>query len=388
MSDERFEDLFDDKKIRAPRLKPGDRIDAVVAGVSGENVFLDIGGKSEGVLDGAEVKTDAGELGVAAGDTISVYYLSTRGGNMQFTTRLGAGQAGLQELEDAFMSGIPVEGRVTAEVKGGFEVLIAGQRAFCPYSQMDVRRVEDPEEYLEKNMQFRIIEFSGQGRNIIVSARALLEEERERRKEKLRESLREGDRVQGTVTSLRDFGAFVDIGGVDGLIPVSELAWGQVDRVDDVLSRGQEVEVAVTRLDWEHDRISLSLRETMENPWDRAAEKYRPGSVHIGRVSRLANFGAFVTLEPGVDGLLHISKLGAGRRINHPREVLEAGQELTVRVESLDKEQNRIALAPEDYEAGEKTPSEEDREKIRRSRSESLGTLGDLFKKEIQKKKE
>lgn len=387
MNNERFEDLFDEKKIRPPKLQPGDRIDAVVAGISGENVFLDIGGKSEGVLNAAEVRNAAGEIAIKTGDTINVFYLSTRGGNMQFTTRLGAGQASMQELEDAFLTGIPVEGRVAREVKGGFEVIVAGQRGFCPYSQMDVRRIEKPEDFLEKNLQFKIIEFSGHGKNIILSARALLEEERERQKETLRESLREGDRVQGTVTSLREFGAFVDIGGIDGLIPISELAWGRVDRVDDILSRGQEVEVAVTQLDWDRDRVSLSLRATLEDPWDRAADRYRPGSVHIGRVSRLTQFGAFVTLEPGIDGLLHISKLGAGRRIHHPREVLEAGQEITVRIEALDKEKNRISLEPEDYEAEEQSAPQETPAKISQSQRKSFGTLGDLLKNQMKKKK-
>ncbi|MDW7773368.1 MAG: 30S ribosomal protein S1 [Desulfobulbaceae bacterium] len=387
MNDERFEDLFNEKKVQAPKLKPGDRIDAVVAGISGENIFLDIGGKSEGVLNAGELRNDRGELEVKPGDTVNVFYLSTRGGNMQFTTRLGSGQTSVQELEDAFLSGIPVEGRVTSEIKGGFEVIVAGQRGFCPYSQMDIRRVEDPDDYLEKVLQFRIIEFSGQGKNIILSARSLIEEEREQQKSKLRKNLKEGDRIKGTVSSLRDFGAFVDIGGIDGLIPVSELAWGQVDRVEDILTRGQQVEAVVSRLDWDHDRITLSLRETLENPWDQAADKFPLGSVHIGRVSRLTTFGAFVTLEPGIDGLLHISKLGAGRRINHPREVLESGQELTVRIEEVDKEKKRISLAPEDYEADEKSTPQEVQQKIKQSQPKSFGTLGDLLKSQLKKKK-
>jgi small subunit ribosomal protein S1 len=306
---------------------------------------------------------------------------------MQFTTRLGAGQTSLQELEDAFLSGIPVEGRVTSEIKGGFAVTIAGQRGFCPYSQMDVRRVESPDDYIEKNMQFKIIEFSGHGKNIILSARALIEEEREQQREALKKSLKEGDLVKGTVTSIRDFGAFVDIGGIDGLIPISELAWGQVDRVEDVLARGQEVEVIARKLDWDKDRISLSLKETLENPWDKAQNKYPAGSVHVGRVSRLSAFGAFITLEPGVDGLLHISKLGDGRKINHPREVLEEGQDITVRIESLDNEKNKISLAPEDFAAEEQSEPQQIQEKIKQSQPKSLGTFGDLLKAKMKEKK-
>lgn len=385
MSDESFADLFQAKTVSRPTMKPGDRIEATVVGISGENIFLDVGAKSEGVLAAAELRNEAGELTVGIGDRVRVYLLPKRGGEMACTTRLGGGQTTPREIEEAFEAGIPVEGKVTAEVKGGFSVTVAGHRCFCPYSQMDIRRVEQADSYLDKTLAFKIMEFGSQGRNIILSARALQEEQRAREREQLKEQLREGVQVSGTVTSVRDFGAFVDIGGVDGLIPISELAWGQTDRVEDVLSLGQQVQVVVKRLDWDRDRISLSLRETTENPWDKAAERYPAGSVHQGRVSRLAAFGAFVTLEAGVDGLLHISRLGAGRRIHHPREVVEVGQELTVKIESVDTTQQRIALVPEDYAPREKTEDTPvppaPREPV------SMGTLGDLLKQQLGKKK-
>ncbi len=385
MSEERFEDLFQEKSVTRDTLQPGDKIDAVVAGISGENIFLDVGGKSEGVIDTAEFRNEDDELTVEVGDTVSVFLIAMRGGTMTFTTRIGSGQAGLEELEEAFRSAIPVEGRVVSEVKGGFQVTVAGQRGFCPYSQMGLRRVEDPDEYLEQTMAFKIIEFGSKGRNIILSARAVMEEERELLKEQLQETLQEGDKVEGTVSSIRDFGAFVDIGGIDGLIPISEIAWGQTDKVEDVLCLGQRVGVVIKRLDWKNDRISLSLKDTLENPWDKVEENYQTGSIHQGRVSRLAAFGAFVNLEPGIDGLLHISKLGSGRRINHPREVLEAGQEITVKIDSVDREQKRISLVPEDYtakEASEKnyTPPPKD------SKPASMGTLGDLLKAQMNNK--
>jgi len=387
MSEERFEDLFREEKIATPKLKPGDRISAKIAGISGDNVFLDIGGKSEGVLSAAELADQEGTISIQPGDSLQVYYLSSRGGSMVFTTKLGSGQASLHELEEAFHSGIPVEGRVSKEIKGGFEVTVAGQRGFCPYSQMDLRRIEDPEEYLGNQYQFKIIEFSGKGRNLILSARAVMEEAREQQRQHLIETLQVGARVKGTVTSLRDFGAFVDIGGVDGLIPISELAWGQVDRVDDVLSRGQEVEVIIRNLDWEKDRISLSLKETLENPWDKVTQKYTVGSIHTGKVSRLAQFGAFVTLEPGVDGLVHISKLGAGRKLHHPREVLEEGQGITVRIDAIDMEQKRISLVPEDYTEEKALPQEKEEVYKPPVENRSLGTFGDLLTGAMRKKK-
>ena len=385
MSDETFADLFQDKPVSRTTLQPGNRVEATVVGISGDNIFLDAGGKSEGILNAAEVRNPDGELTVAVGDRIQVFFLAARSGEMVFTTRLGSGQTSSRELEEAFQSGIPVEGKVTGEVKGGFSVTVAGQRGFCPYSQMDVRKVEQPEEYLDKTFAFKIIEFGGQGRNIILSARAVQEEQRQQERAQLKERLTEGMRVSGTVTSIRDFGAFVDIGGVDGLIPISELAWGQTDKVEDVLSRGQQVEVVIKRLDWDRDRISLSLRETRENPWDKVATEYPVGSVHQGRVSRLTTFGAFITLEPGIDGLLHISKIGAGRRIHHPREVLEAGQELTVKIESIDSDQKRLALTPEDYVA--KEPVEKHVPPPASKEPSSMGTLGDLLKSQMRKKR-
>lgn len=387
MSDETFADLFQAKTVSRKTMQPGDRVEAVIVSISGDNVFLDIGGKSEGIVDAAELRNEAGELTVAPGDHLKVFFLAARSGETLFTTRLGSGRLSSLELEEACRTGIPIEGKVTGEIKGGFSVTMAGQRVFCPYSQMDIRKVENAEEYIDKTFAFKVIEFSNQGKNVIVSSRAVLEEQRALEREQLKEQLTEGMQVSGTVTSLRDFGAFVDIGGVDGLIPISEMAWGQIDRVDDILSQGQQVQVVIKRLDWDKDRISLSLRETMENPWDKALEKYPAGSIHQARVSRLAAFGAFVTLEPGVDGLLHISKLGAGRKIHHPREVLEAGQDLTVKIESVDTIQKRIALAPEDYTAPEHHARDEKPAQQPVSKEPvSMGTLGDIFKAQLKKK--
>jgi small subunit ribosomal protein S1 len=387
MSDETFADLFQAKSVSRPTLQPGSRVEAVVVGISGDNIFLDVGGKSEGVLHASELRNDSGELGIAVGDRVTVFFLAARGGELVFTTRLGSGQSGSRELEEAFQAGIPVEGTVTGEIKGGFSVTVAGQRGFCPYSQMDVRKVEHADEYLDKTLIFKIIEYGNQGKNIILSARAVQEEQRQREREELKARLAEGMQVSGTVTSIRDFGAFVDIGGVDGLIPISELAWGQTDKVEDVLHRGQQVEVIIKRLDWDRDRISLSLRETMANPWDQVLTQYPVGSVHQGMVSRLAAFGAFVTLEPGIDGLLHISKLGAGRRIHHPREVVEAGQELTVKIESIDSAQKRIALTPEDYVAKERPEREQYTPPPVHKEPVSMGTLGDLLTSQMNRKK-
>lgn len=392
MSDS-FAELFqasESKPLR--RLKRGEKIKATIVGTSNESVFLDIGGKSEGVLHATELTNDDNEVTATVGDTLEVYYLQSKNGEQLFTISIGSGK-NAEHLEEAFRSQIPVEGTVNEEIKGGFAITLGGSiRAFCPYSQMGLRRVEDAAaEYLEKQLTFLITRFEENGRNIVVSARAILEMEREEKREKLKETLAEGQTVSGEITSIRDFGAFVDIGGVDGLVPISEIGWSRVENINDYYTVGQKISVIVKKLDWDADRITLSIKETLDDPWDAAVAKLSAGTIVTGTVVRLAPFGAFVNLEAGVDGLVHISKLGKGRRINHPREVLEEGQELEVQVESVDSAEKRISLAPSDYESPE---NDEQKEKnivqdFKKSSKESgggLGTFGDLLQAKLAEK--
>lgn len=381
---------IDSKPIR--RLTPGQKITATIVGMSGESVFLDTGGKSEGILNSSELLDENNELKVAEGDKIDVYFLKASRGEQLFTTTLSSGKD-TSHLEEACRSAIPVEGLVKEEIKGGFEITLGGSvRAFCPYSQMGLRRVEDAAaEYIGQHKTFLITKFEENGRNIVVSARALLEAEREEQRAKLQETLEEGQTVTGTITSIRDFGAFVDIGGVDGLVPISAIGWSRVENINDYYAVGQKVNVVIKKLDWDADRISLSIKETLEDPWEKAAEKLSVGSILTGTVARLAQFGAFVTLEPGVDGLVHISKLGKGRRINHPREVLEEGQELEVQVENVDTVEKRISLTPSDYVSPEEDQNKEKEllttfKKSNKEQPATLGTLGDLLQAKMREK--
>jgi small subunit ribosomal protein S1 len=394
-SSDSFEDLLKAEETKTVRrLTPGQKIKAIVAGISGENIFLDTGGKSEGILDATELMDEEGSITVKIGDTIEVYFISAKRSEMIFTVKIGGGSSAAH-LEEAWRSGIPVEGLVKEEIKGGFEITLGGNvRAFCPYSQMGLRRVEDAAaEYCGNKMPFRISQFEENGRNIVVSARAILEEAREKQKEMLQQTLEEGQTVDGTITSIRDFGAFVDIGGIDGLIPISEIGWSRVENINDHFSVGQLVNVVIKSLDWDKDRISLSLKETLDNPWDSVRNDFPEGSKHIAKVSRLAQFGAFVTLTPGVDGLIHISKLGMGRRLNHPREVLEAGQDIEIVIESIDDAERRISLAPSDYQAPEDAEETERQEysKFAASRKKEkpaeMGSLGALLKAKMAEKK-
>jgi small subunit ribosomal protein S1 len=275
-------------------------------------------------------------------------------------------------------------------VKGGFEVKIGGAtRAFCPYSQMSLKRVDDPAGFVGRHLSFRITDYAENGRNVVLSRRALLEEEQQREKSALREKLKPGMTLEGTVTSLRDFGAFVDIGGIEGLVPMSELAWGRVKHVSDVLSVGQKVQVAIKQLDWEHDKFSLSIKDTLADPWEAAVAIFSEGTYHTGTVSRLAQFGAFVTLPGGIDGLIHISKMGQGKRINHPREVMQEGNVVEVKIDGVDREQRRLALSlagPARAAEEESATMEEFRLKATEG-SGSMGSLGDMLKAKLEKKK-
>lgn len=388
---ESFAELFEQsQKQRTGRLSPGQKISGRVLKVGPEWVFIDTGQKGEGIVDAKEFLDLDGNVTVKEGDTVAAYFLSSSRGEMRFTTRVGGGAAsGNAQLEEAWQAGVPVEGVVEKEIKGGYEIKLAGSvRAFCPFSQVALRRVDNPEALIGTRLAFRITDYSEKGRNIVVSRRVLLEEEQRRLREEAQAALTEGQTVSGTVTSLRDFGAFVDIGGLEGLIPISELGWTRVKAVSDVLAIGQQVKVVVKTIDREKERVSLSLKDTLADPWDQAAQLYPEGSFHSGIVARLAPFGAFVTLGSGVDGLIHISKLGAGKRISHPREVLKEGDSVEVKVEGVDRHNRRISLAL----AGAARAAEEEEATLAEFRRQAgaaptgMGTLGDLLAKARNKK--
>ena len=402
---ERFADLFEQSgKGGGNKLTPGQQVEATVVSIAREWIFIDLGGKSEGVVAKNEFLDGEGNCTVQVGDRVTVYFLAVKKQERLFTTKV-SGSAAAAHLEEAYRSGVPVEGTVEQETKGGFLVKLGGStRAFCPYSQMGLRRVENAEIYLGQRLPFRIMEFREGGKNILLSHRQVLEAEREQRKEELQQSLKVGDRVKGTISSIQKFGAFVDIGGIEGLIPASEIGWGEVRDIHGHLNVGQQVEVVVKNLDWTKERYSFSLKETLPDPWETAAGRFPEGSTHKGIVSRLADFGAFVTLAEGIDGLVHVSQLGAGRKIHHPREVVQPGMEIEVKVESLDVEKHRLSLSvPRPVGSEEKVVARPEKggkkkDAVDDSRGDfkeymaqkpaaakSLGTFADLFKEKVKK---
>ena len=285
-----------------------------------------------------------GNLTVKAGDSIKAYFLSSQNGIKQFTTRISGDKAEKAVMENAYKSEIPIEGIVEKEIKGGYEIKIGDSRAFCPHSHIGLQRIENPESYIGKHLTFKILEYNENGRNILVSNRIILKKEQQNKIEVLKKSLHEDMIVKGTVKSIQSFGAFIDIGGVQALLPISEISRSRVDDIHQSLSLGQEVEVAVMKLDWKNERISVSMKKLLADPWDEAKLKYKPGSDYAGTIARITNFGAFVTLEPGLDGLIHISDFGSETRINHPREVVKTGQNVNVEINDIDIEKKRISL--------------------------------------------
>jgi len=387
--EESFAEMFEKSFVQRARLEPGQMVETVIVKISGDWIFLDLGGKGEGSLDKKEVLDEAGNLTVKEGDRIRAYFLSSQNNEMHFTTKIGSGPGKQGQYEEAWRNKLPVEGMVVKEVKGGFEVKLGGSvRAFCPFSQTGMRRNDNQAEFIGKTLPFNIAEYEEGGRNIVLTRRAILDQEKRSKKEELKKTLQEGAKVRGKVTSIQKFGAFVDIGGVEGLLPVSEIAWTRTENVGDLLSVGQEVEVIIKKLDWEQDRFSFSLKDALPDPWDLVADAFQIGSYHTGTVSRLAAFGAFVTLKEGVDGLIHISKLGAGKRINHPREVVKEGQSVEVQVEAVDRSQRKLSLALAEIRRAEEEEAATVKDYKQQATAEvqNMGTLGDALKKKMEQK--
>jgi small subunit ribosomal protein S1 len=375
---------------REKRLAVGDVVRGRVIAVGATTAFVAVGGKAEAAIDVSEFRDPStGAVALAVGDELEATIVDdgTRSGSIVLKRVAGRGGHVPGELEQAFENGIPVEGLVTGENKGGFDVQLGSVRAFCPASQIDRRR-GDAAAYVGQRLRFRITKIEKGGRNLVVSRRQLLEEEAAAVADVTWAELREGAIVSGTVTSLRDFGAFVDIGGVEALIHVSELGHARVSNPADVLAVGQQVEAQVVKLergDGGRGRVGLSLRALAPDPWTTVRDRFAPGSHHRGIVRRLEQFGAFVELAPGIDGLVHVSRIVLDRRISHPRRVVEIGQEVDVTVVEVDPGKRRIGLsmvergrqAKDAAEVEERRETEEHLAKP--GEHQSMGTLADLL---------
>jgi small subunit ribosomal protein S1 len=339
---EDFAAMFE-ASLQLKRFDRGQTLEGRIVGIGQDVAFVDIGGKGEATIELAELKDADGDLEVAVGDRIQATVVSTVGG-VTLSRRLVRGAATARQLEDAFHSGLPVEGKVESSVKGGYEVRIAGQRAFCPFSQMDIRRtdnaVHDGQVY-----QFRIIEYKEGGQTIVVSRRALLEAEQQANAAEVRRSIVAGAVLTGRVASVREFGAFVDLGGgVQGLLHVSEMGWSRVSDPTKIVQPGDEITVKILRVDDDTQKIALGLKQLMADPWSTVEGRYEVGQVHAGRVTRVAEFGAFVELEPGIEALAHASTFAPTGRPQGWSTLVAVGMTAPFEIFSIDLEKKRIGV--------------------------------------------
>ncbi len=344
MSDPEEEDFaaMFEASLQTKQLEKGELVEGTIVSIGPEVALVDVGGKGEAVLNIDEVKNAEGQIEVSVGDRIQAMVLSTSGG-ITLSRRLAGAAASDRQFEDAFHSGLPVEGKVEREVKGGYEVRLGRNRAFCPISQIDVRGA-DAIPHAGNLYQFRIIEYKDGGKNIVISRRVLLEEEQQANAAAVREKIVPGAVLPGRVTSIRDFGAFVDLGaGVQGLLHVSEMSWSRVSSPSEIVKPGEEITVKVLRVD-DKQKIALGLKQLSADPWSKVGESYAVGQQRSGRVTRVAEFGAFVELEPGIEGLAHASTFAPTLSGGWSSQV-SPGMSGTFEVLSIDLDQKRIGVA-------------------------------------------
>jgi small subunit ribosomal protein S1 len=325
------------ERERGQESQPGIRTGKVI-GVRGKSVFVDLGGKSEGVL---AVDQFQGQL-PAPGSSIEV--LVDRFDRDEGVQLLRLKGAAIQADWETLRKGMIVEARVTKTVKGGLEVDVDGIRGFLPISQIELGRVDDASTYVNQKFKAIVTEARARERNLVISRRELLEREREELRERTWATLAEGQVCAGVVRSIKGFGAFVDIGGVDGLLPIGEMSWSRIAKVDDLLKTGDQVTVKVLKIDRIARKLTLGLKQLTPSPWETAAVKYHRGTLVTGRVSKIMDFGAFVEIEPGIEGLIHISELSPNR-VRRVGDIVKAGQEVEVRILKVEPEERRIALS-------------------------------------------
>ena len=348
-----FEDISDEQMNQMidgtlTEFDEGDLVDGTVVKIEHDEVLVDIGFKSEGVIPVRELSirkdADPSEI-VNLGDKIEALVLQKedKDGRLILSKKRAEYESAWISVEEKFKAGETVTGEVIEVVKGGL-ILDIGLRGFLPASLVDLRRVKDLDAYLGTELEARVIEMDRNRNNVVLSRRVLLEEGRKNERAEILSRLSKGMRLKGTVSSVVDFGAFVDLGGIDGLVHISELSWSHVNHPSEVVKVGQEVEVQVLDVDLQRERISLGLKQTTPDPWIKLVENYPVGSIQDGKVTKTVPFGAFVELGPNVEGLVHISEM-ANKHIDTPTQVVHAGDEVKVKVMDVNTERRRISLS-------------------------------------------
>jgi small subunit ribosomal protein S1 len=349
-------ELIPDYDSTFPVINEGEVVSGKVVRVDKDEVLVDIGYKSEGVIPVSELSirrsvNPADE--VQLGDSIDALVMTKEDaeGRLILSKKRARFEMAWKRIEQAAESGEPVEGIVIEVVKGGL-ILDLGVRGFLPASLVDIRRVQDLDEFMGGTLRCKVIELNRSRNNVVLSRRAVLEEERREMRQAILDRLSPGDVVEGTISNIVDFGAFVDLEGIDGLIHISELSWSHVNHPSEILEIGQDVRVKVLDIDRERQRISLGLKQTQSDPWQDVIDAYDQGDVVQGRVTKVVTFGAFVEIVPGVEGLVHISELAA-HHVENPREVVSQGETVQAKIIEMDAERRRLSLSLKRVEDGE-----------------------------------
>ncbi len=326
-------------------FETGQTLQGVVVLIGTDVVFVDVGGKGEATMDLAELRDEDGELTVEVGATLEGVVVSTSGG-VKLSRKLARGAATRRQLEGAYRAQLPVEGRVEKANKGGFEVLVGGQRAFCPISQIDTGFTSDPEVHVGEVYTFRIIEYKEEGRDLVVSRRALIEDEERQQEVEVRKTIVPGADLPGRIASVRPYGAFVDLGGgIQGLLHVSEMGWSRVSDPTNVVQPGDSVTVRVLRVDDEKGKISLGMKQLQTDPWNEVGRSYTSGHRLTGTVTNVLEFGAFIELQPGIEALAHLSTFPPSGKRDAWKEVVTVGATVAVEILTVDLEKKRIGVA-------------------------------------------
>jgi len=346
VSSDEFARLVEATGEPTAEVKVGDRLRGKIASLNDEYAFIEYGGRAEARLACSELRDKSQQVVLRVGDAVSATVSSVDDG-VVLTLGRRRGVVHAARLRVAFENKVPVQGTVKSQNKGGFDVQVGGIRAFCPLSQIDRTYVEDPTAFVGKSYSFRVLRWENGGRNIVVTRRALLEEEAKEKAVDTRKKLGVDAVLEGTVTRIQPFGAFVDLGGLEGLLHVSRMSHGRIDDPHSVVQVGQTVAVRVLAIENEgtrKERISLALSDLGPDPWETLVQEHKEGDVVRGSVARLTDFGAFIQLASGVDGLVHISEI-ASQRIQHPQEVLQVGQEVEVRILRIEPDKRRVSLS-------------------------------------------
>jgi small subunit ribosomal protein S1 len=335
-------------------IQVGDKISGTIISIGRESIFIDTGRKIDGVVDADELMDENGVLPYEVGDSIELYVVSLRRGEIRLSRAI-SGIGGVSMLQDAYNNAIPIEGKVINTIKGGFSVEVVKRRAFCPISQMDTVYVEQGEVYVGKTFHFLITELEENAKNIVVSRRVLLEQEQARAKEDFFAHLKIGDTAEGRVSTLMPYGAFIELfPGVEGMLHISEMSWSRLGSPEELLHTGDTVKVKIIDVkpgkSATDKKLSLSMKQIEADPWESVSKEFKVGDKTHGKVTRCMDFGCFVEISPGIEGLVHISEMSYKQRVNKPQDLVSAGDTVDVLIKEIDAVNKRISLSMKDAE--------------------------------------